>query len=233
MKSDQLSGINYLDLGPGIEDSDFGDDAEWHEMQLAASAYGNGVHSPFDVIKNMTLEALGGLFGKLDQTLDRRTSTKAHRKRRVTLDDLIREFQVYEEIERRRALHEAVEKVDKRRQRRQNYENLSAEEIVDLAHDEFIEETVMDVRACLAGMWVDNERVTLKELFKVMPAIDRVSVYVAILFLTSRGQAALDQKEFYSDLFILPQPKDDHLEGEENGAIPITAMVVDELEEVS
>lgn len=199
MKSDKLAGVDYLTLTPPIEEADFGEDADWNEMQ-ASYPY----HSPFETIKNMTLEALNGLFGKLDKTLDRRTSTKAHRKRRVTLDDLIREFQVYEEIERRKALQEAVERVDKRRQRRQNYENLSTDEIIELAHDEFIEETIMDVKAVLYGLWANEEKVELKALFKELP-VDRVSIFVAVLFLASRGEAYIEQDEFYKELYVLPE----------------------------
>jgi segregation and condensation protein A len=197
MKSDKMTGIDYWTLpGDEIEDNDLSDwDGE-------PEAYWNSSDAPMAAVKNMTLDALNTVFNKLDNLLGRRTSTKEPRKRRVTLEDLIREVRHYEELERKRSLKEAVEKVDRRRLSRR-YENLDVDEIIDLAHDEFIEDTVFKLKTVLEAFFNNNQSISFEDLTRDC-GLDKVSAFVALLFLASRGEVDLHQEGFYQPLYVRP-----------------------------
>ena len=193
MKSDILSGMDFLTIPihpeDVLEDADF---SEWENQ--------NGQYWEIKDFKSMALDVLNGIFGKLDTVLGRRTSTKAPRVRKVTLDDLIREVKHYEELEKTRALKEAVEKVDKRR-RRQNYENFTTDDCVDLAHEEFIEDTVFKLKAMLETLWIKKEAVDFYELADES-GLDDASAFIALMFLASRSEVSLEQDVFYGPMQV-------------------------------
>jgi len=183
MKSDSLAGIDFLSLEPiGDEllDGDFLEDSD-------------GLKSP--------LSFLSKAFQSLDQLIQRRTSVKQPRNRRVTLTDLIKELKKYEDLERKRRLKETVEKHERRRMR--NFADLSSDDIVELAHEEFIEDTVFRMKHILERFFLHNEAMSLSQL-ETEGEIDRVSAFIALLFLTARDECDLEQDEFYGELFITP-----------------------------
>ena len=75
----------------------------------------------------------------LDEVLQRRTSIRLNRSRTVNLKDLIKQLQFYEELDRKQSLKNAHERA-KRRVR--SYARLTPDDIVNLAHDEYIEKSV-------------------------------------------------------------------------------------------
>jgi segregation and condensation protein A len=180
MKSDSLAGIDFLSLEPAEE---FLED---------------------DFVENK-LGFLNKAFRSLDQLIQRRTSVKQPRNRRVTLNDLIKELKKYEDLERKRRLKETVEKHERRRMR--NYADLSSDEIVELAHEEFIEDTVFRMKHILERFFLNDETVSLSQL-ETEGQIDRVSAFIAVLFLTAREECDLEQEEFYGELFITPMHVD-------------------------
>ena len=78
-----------------------------------------------------------------DEVLQRITSVRLNRKRNVTLKDLIRHIQFYEELEKKYAIKSAL---DRKERRVRNYATLKAEQIKELAHDEYVEEIVERMR---------------------------------------------------------------------------------------
>lgn len=184
MKSDKLSGINFLDIESSEEEME-GDFLEMEMEEPPPSPLGKIVMA----------------FEMLDQVIRRRTSVKQPRNRNVTLEDLIRELRKYEEIEKKRRLKETVEKAERRRMR--NFSYLSSEEIVELAHEEFIEDTILKLKHILERFFIGNETISLTEL-ETEGRIDRVSAFIAVLFLSSRGDVDLVQESFYSELYITP-----------------------------
>jgi segregation and condensation protein A len=94
----------------------------------------------------------------LDNALERRTSVKLNRKRVVTLKDLIKQLEFYEELERKRSLKNAHERA-KRRVR--SYANLTPEDIINLAHDEYIEDSVDRLHNILVKLFETEEKVEL------------------------------------------------------------------------
>lgn len=189
MKSDKLSGIDFLQEPNEIDGEDeFFDDFD-------------SVEAPQGPI----LGKLSAVARSIEQVIKRRTSVKQPRNRKVTLTDLIAELKKYEEIERRRRLRETVEKAEQRRMR--NYADLSSEEIVELAHEEFIEDTILRLKDILERFFLNDEAISLTEL-ETIGKIDRVSAFIAVLFLAARGEVDLQQDGFYTELYIAPEGAD-------------------------
>jgi segregation and condensation protein A len=180
MKSDQLAGINYLNP----PEDEFLDD------MLEPDFMDNGkiIQPKFS-------------FRSLDEVIKRRTSTKQPRIRTVTLEDLIRELEKYEELEKRRSLKEKVEKASNRRM--MDYADFTADDIEEMAHEEFHEDTVLHLRNILERILIQQEQVSLTELM-TEGRIDRISAYLALLFLAARGGFSMHQEEFYSELYVMP-----------------------------
>ena len=133
-----------------------------------------------------------------DEVLQRRTSVKVNRNRTVTLKDLIRQLEFYEKLEQKQSLKQAHERA-KRRVR--SYANLTADDIVNLAHEEFIENSVLAIQSKLEKIFNKEEKVELHELISI--GINKITAYIALLFLTAEGKCDLEQEEFYSDLYVV------------------------------
>lgn len=133
----------------------------------------------------------------IDDVLQRRTSVRLNRNRVVTLRDLIRQLEFYEMIDKKQSLKNAHERA-KRRVR--SFANLSADDIVNLAHDEYIEDSVQKLRENLEQIFMREDRIELNEL--TLLGMDRITAYIALLFLSANLDYELVQDEFYSDLYV-------------------------------
>lgn len=133
-----------------------------------------------------------------DEALQRRTSIRLNRNRVVTLKDLIKQLEFYEKLEKRASMKSAHERA-KRHVR--NYSRLTPEEIVSMAHEEYIEEAVLKLKDNLEQIFAREEKIELKEL--TMLGMDKISAYIALLFLCRDTDYQLEQKEFYSDLYVV------------------------------
>ena len=137
----------------------------------------------------------------LDEVLQRRTSIRLNRSRMVNLKDLIKQLQFYEELDRKQSLKNAHERA-KRRVR--SYARLTPDDIVNLAHDEYIEKSVEVLHENLKKIFEKEEKVELNTL--TLLGLDKISAYIALLFLTAEPEADIDlyQEEFYGDLYAVP-----------------------------
>lgn len=144
-----------------------------------------------------------------DEVLQRRTSVRLNRKRNVTLKDLIRHIQFYEELEKKYAIKSAL---DRKERRVRNYASLKAHQIKELAHDEYVEEVVERMRQNLAQILDREENIELREL--CLLNFDRSSAYIALLFLTREEEYELYQEEFYGKLFVKKAEKKENVEEE-------------------
>jgi segregation and condensation protein A len=134
----------------------------------------------------------------IDEVLQRRTSVRLNRSRVVTLKDLIRQLEFYEMIDKKQSLKNAHERA-KRRVR--SYANLSSEDIINLAHDEYIEDGVQMLRENLEQIFKSEKRIELNEL--MLLGMDKVATYISLLFLSAESDFELVQDEFYSDLYVV------------------------------
>ena len=134
----------------------------------------------------------------IDEVLQRRTSVRLNHNRVVTLKDLIRQLQFYEKLEQRQSLKSAHERA---KRRVQSYSRLTPDDIVNLAHEEYIESCVLTLKENLGQIFEKNDKIELNEL--TLLGMDRISAYIAILFLTAETDYDLKQDEFYSDLYVV------------------------------
>lgn len=184
MKSDQLAGINYLNPPDEFLDE---------------------LLEP-DFMDNNKLIQPKFSFRSLDEVIKRRTSTKQPRIRTVTLEDLLLELQKYEEMEKRRTLKEKVEKASNRRM--MDYADFTADDIEEMAHEEFHEDTVLQLKYILERLLVAQEEVSLTEIMEI-GRLDRISAFLALLFLTARGGFHMHQEEFYAEVYVKPDAADE------------------------
>ena len=133
----------------------------------------------------------------IDEVLQRRTSVRLNRNRVVTLRDLIRQLEFYEMIDKKQSLKNAHERA---KRRVQSFANLSADDIVNLAHDEYIEDSVQRLKANLEQILNREGRIELNEL--TLLGMDRISAYIALLFLSAESDYELVQDEFYAELYV-------------------------------
>ena len=133
-----------------------------------------------------------------DEALQRRTSIRLNRNRVVTLKDLIKQLEFYEKLEKRASMKSAHERA-KRHVR--NYSRLTPEEIVSMAHEEYIEESVLILKDNLEQIFSRVDKIELNEL--TMLGMDKISAYIALLFLSRDTDYELEQEEFYSDLYVV------------------------------
>ena len=189
LKSNVLEGIDIMDFEPQheMDELNYDDDSELD--------YGEDYIPTNNVIS-------------IDEVLQRRTSVRLNHNRVVTLRDLIRQLEFYEMLDKKQSLKNAHERA---KRRVQNYARLSPEDIVNLAHDEYIENGVQRLRANLEEILNRQDRIELTEL--TLLGMDRISAYVSLLFLTVDSDYDLVQDEFYSDLYVVKCP---HKEPEEN-----------------
>ena len=138
----------------------------------------------------------------IEDIIQRRTSVKLNRNRIVTLKDLIRQLEFYEQLDKKQAVKNSLERA-KRRVR--NYANMSADDIINLAHEEYIESSIKILHENLIKIFEKEEKVELNPL--TLLGLDKVSAYIALLFLSAESDFDLEQEEFYSDLYVVKSKK--------------------------
>ena len=147
----------------------------------------------------------------LDEVIQRRTSVRLNRKRNVTLNDLIKHLEFYEKLDKKRAVKNAVERA---KRRSSSYADFTAEDIIEMAHSSETDRDVDTIREVLTKIFTTEEKVEMSELSST--GLDKISIYLALLFLTADDRIDLEQEEFYSDLYVVPSNK---LLPEEQGVI--------------
>jgi len=134
----------------------------------------------------------------IDDVLQRRTSVRLNRNRVVTLRDLIRQLEFYEKLEKKQSLKNAHERA---KNRVRSYARFTADDIINLAHEEYIEDCVLRLKENLSQIFQKEEKIELNEL--TLLGMDKISAYIALLFLTAETDYELVQNEFYSDLYVV------------------------------
>lgn len=178
LKSNVLEGIDVLDFEPQHQDEFNYDD----EMPLD---YEEEYIPTNNVIS-------------IDEVLQRRTSVRLNHNRVVTLHDLIRQLEFYEMLDKKQSLKNAHERA---KRRVQNYARLSPDDIINLAHDEYIENGVQRLKANLSEILSRQDKIELNEL--TLLGMDKISAYISLLFLTVESDYDLEQDEFYGDLYVI------------------------------
>jgi len=171
-----------------IDINEFESQEQFNEFELNDDGFEAGYETEYNTNNVISI----------DEVLQRRTSVRLNRNRVVTLKDLIRQLEFYEMIDKKQSLKNAHERA-KRRVR--SYANLSSDDIINLAHDEYIEDGVQRLRENLEQIFRKEARVELTEL--TLLGMDKISAYIALLFLSAESDYELVQDEFYSDLYVV------------------------------
>jgi segregation and condensation protein A len=136
----------------------------------------------------------------LERALVRRTQPRQQRQRKVTLDQLIDALREAEKIERKRA--------DKKPPRAVielagQHEARDVDDLLDLAHDEDIEDTIERIERMLIDHTTTGDLISLLVLIKMLDGNgDWVDAFLAVLFLSNAGKITLEQEEFYGPLYL-------------------------------
>ncbi len=134
----------------------------------------------------------------INDIIQRRTSVKLNRNRIVTLKDLIRQLEFYEELDRKQKLKNSL---DRAKRRVRSYKNLSTDDIINLAQEEYIESGMKILYENLENIFKKEEKVELKTL--TLLGLDEVTAYISLLFLTEESDFEIRQEKFYSDLYVV------------------------------
>ena len=114
---------------------------------------------------------------------------RRHSKRPVTLDELISELKKAEMVGRRKAMRERWPTTE--------------ETVLDLSHDEGIEDRIRALGPILDDMFMETPTVTFREINRRHgEAEDGVTDYVSLLFMAQRKQVCLEQPEIFGELFV-------------------------------
>lgn len=183
LKSNVLEGIDVLDFEP--------------QQEINELEYGD---EPLDYSEEDYIPTNNVI--SIDEVLQRRTSVRLNHNRVVTLRDLIRQLEFYEMIDKKASLKNAHERA---KRRVQNYARLSPDDIINLAHDEYIENGVQRLRANLEEILNRQDKIELTEL--TLLGMDRVNAYISLLFLTVDSDYDLVQDEFYGNLYVVRYEK--------------------------
>ena len=138
----------------------------------------------------------------IDEVLQRRTSVRLNHNRVVTLRDLIRQLEFYEQLDKKQALRNSLERAARRRGN--SLSRMTTEDIFKMQHDEYIAEGVARLKDNLEEILNRQDKIELNEL--TLLGMDRISAYISLLFLTVDSDYDLEQDEFYSDLYVIKRP---------------------------
>lgn len=178
LKSNILEGIDPNEFEAVQDNNEFEYDDDWE----GASELDNEPISTNNVIS-------------IEEVLQRRTSVRLNRNRVVTLKDLIRQLEFYEQLDRKQSLKNSLERA---KRRVKSYAKLSSDDIINLAHDEYIENSVKILHENLIKIFEKEEKIELNTL--TLLGMDKISAYIALLFLAASSDFELVQDEFYSEL---------------------------------
>ena len=171
------------------EDLNFGDDYVDFDIDGSPIIFDS---NQMPIARQITLQ-------DLERALVRQTKTRNLRHRRVTLEQLIDALREAEKIEQNRS-----DRKVKPRQVMEGYSEMrDMDDILDLAHDEDIEDVIARIESLLAELL---EQEDLMPLLRIIESLggrgDWVDAFLAVLFLSNAGKITLQQEVMYGPLYI-------------------------------
>lgn len=139
-------------------------------------------------------------FKDLEGAIVRRAQRKVvTRERRVTLEQLIQALREAEKLEKvRQEKKPKAARIDLSDHHQVN----EYDDILDLAHDEDIEETIVKVEQWICENLSTGQNIELFELVIRLSKKDWVEAFLAALFLSNAGKIDLEQESFYGPLYL-------------------------------
>jgi segregation and condensation protein A len=137
----------------------------------------------------------------LERALVRKTQPRQNRQRKVTLEQLIDALRQAEKIEKTRADKKPARAVI---ELAGQHEARDVDDLLDLAHDEDIEDTIERIEKMLTEYTTSGDMINLLALIKMLDGNgDWVDAFLAVLFLSNAGKITLEQQEFYGPLYLV------------------------------
>jgi segregation and condensation protein A len=122
-----------------------------------------------------------------------RPPVRRHTKRPVTLDELIIELKKAEMVGRRKAMRETWPTTEGK--------------VLDLSHDEGIEDRIRVLGPILDDMFITSKKLNFRDINSKNSKIEEsVTNFVSLLFMAQRRQLWLEQEEIFGDLFVFRHP---------------------------
>lgn len=136
----------------------------------------------------------------LEKALVRRTKLRQLRQRRVTLDQLIEALREAENVEKSREDKKGRARIDL-----SGYSEMKdMDDLLDLAHDEDIEDVILRVEHIIMDCMTEGDLMSLLVLIEKLGGRgDWVDAFLAVLFISNAGKIGLAQKEFYGPLYLV------------------------------
>jgi segregation and condensation protein A len=136
----------------------------------------------------------------LERALVRQTKVRQMRHRRVTLEQLIEALREAERLEQARG-----DRKVKPRIAIDGYNEMrDMDDILDLAHDEDIEDVISRIERLLTDLLAADDLLPLLRIIESLGGHgDWVDAFLAVLFLSNAGKISLQQEQFYGPLFIM------------------------------
>lgn len=140
----------------------------------------------------------------LQKAIVRQARQRQSRHRRVTLEQLIESLREAERLEKQRMERQREPREEKPVIDLNDYHQMNdMEDILDLAHDEDIEDVIARVDQLLAGYMQEIVRLALADIIKMLNGRgDWVDAFLAVLFLSNSGKLTLEQDIFYGPLYV-------------------------------
>ena len=182
LKSNVLEGNDILSIG----EPDYTEGLEYDDDGFIVD---NGNENEYIPTPNVV---------SIEDVIQRRTSVRLNRNRVVTLRDLIRQLEFYEQLEKKQSLQQAHERA---KSRVRSFARFTPDDIINMAHEEYIEDCVLRLKENLEQIFAKEEQIELNEL--TLLGMDKISAYIALLFLTADTDYDLKQDDFYSDLYVV------------------------------
>ncbi len=181
MKAEAMLAAATADINSGDDFMDFDDDGSF------------GFDSEEKEPRQLTL-------ADLERALVRKANNRQNRQRKVTLDQLIEALREAEKIEKTRAAREPRQRIELSGQHEAN----DVDDLLDLAHDEDIEDTISRVESILSNNMGAGELVQLLRIIQLLGGHgDWVDAFLAVLFLSNAGKITLEQNDFYGPLYVV------------------------------
>jgi len=178
-------------LAAKVEDEfGFGDDYVDFDIDGSPIIY-DANHQP--IARQITL-------ADLERALVRQTKLRQMRHRRVTLEQLIEALRDAERLEAARG-----DRKVKPRIAIDGYNEMrDMDDILELAHDEDIEDVISRIERLLTSLLEESELLSLLRIIESLGGRgDWVDAFLAVLFLSNAGKISLQQEQFYGPLFII------------------------------
>ena len=133
----------------------------------------------------------------IDEVLQRRTSVRLNRNRVVTLKDLIRQLEFYEQLDKKM---EVKNRLENQRKRIRSYARFSSKDIVNMYNNDYIKSAIPKMKENLDRIFEKEQKVELETL--TLLGFSRTSAYLALLFIVANYDYDLYQEKFYDKLFV-------------------------------